>query len=144
MPKLQLAATKQSLDLSTWPFSFRGERGTKRLKGTVGDMQSGSDVNGGAPERITHLYLFLPLSASLYLPAPSISLKIGILVISNTLDKTDIWTLRVFSRFYKAVISVSLVLLVPSFHIFLPTTSQSNFVVSMTSILSGSLVVIVT
>lgn len=98
-------------------------------------MQSGSDVNGGAPAHITHLYLFLPLLASLYFPAPSLSLQIGMLVISDTLDKTDIWTLC-FPRFYKVVILVSLVLLVPSFHIFLPTTSQSNFVVSMTSILS--------
>lgn len=66
------------------------------IEGNRGDMQSGSDVNGGAPERITHLYLFLPLLASLYFPAPSLSLQIGMLVISDTLDKTDIWTLRVF------------------------------------------------
>lgn len=40
------------------------------IEGNSGDMQSGSDVNGGAPARITHLYLFLPLLASLYFPSP--------------------------------------------------------------------------
>lgn len=41
------------------------------IEGNSGDMQSGSDVNGGAPAHITHLYLFWLLCIFHLLDFPS-------------------------------------------------------------------------